>query len=91
MRIYCIYARMRVMSKVQIEVKKNGNENNTNLLRRFSRKVMDSGIVPTVKGKRYNERPMSKLSEKEMMLRKIDRRKEIEKLKKLGKLPDRRS
>lgn len=85
-RIGC--ARIHFMSKVQIEVKKNPNENNANLLRRFSRKVMDSGIVHVVKGKRYNERPKSKLSQKVATVKRIARRKETEKLKKLGKIQD---
>ncbi len=77
------------MSKTVIEVKKNTNENNANLLRRFSRKVIDSGIIPKVKGKRYNQRPMSKLSQKVTTVRRLVRRKETEKLKKLGKIKER--
>jgi ribosomal protein S21 len=77
------------MSKIVIEVKKNTNENNATLLRRFSRKVMDSGIIMSVKKKRYNERETSKLSLKEMKLRRLTRHKEVEKLKKLGKMKER--
>lgn len=77
------------MAKTVIEVKKNSNENNASLLRRFSRKVMDAGIIHTVKGKRYSERETSKLSLKVVALRRISRRKEVEKLKKLGKMKER--
>jgi ribosomal protein S21 len=76
------------MAKAVIEVKKNTNENNASLLRRFSRKVMDSGIVPRVKNNRYSERKTSKLSMKVIALRRMGRRKEVEKLKKLGKMKE---
>lgn len=77
------------MAKTVIEVKKNTNENNATLLRRFSRKVMDAGIIHAVKNNRYSERDTSKLSLKVVALRRIARRKEVEKLKKLGKMKER--
>lgn len=70
-----------------IEVKKNTNENNMNLIRRFSRKVLESGIIQKVKSKRYNERAPSKVKVKIATLKKINRRKALEKLQKLGKAP----
>lgn len=69
-----------------IEVKKNANESNMNLIRRFSRKVQETGIVQKVKGKRYNERPLSKLKVKQGTLKKLARRKTREKLIKMGKV-----
>ena len=77
------------MAKTVIEVKKTGTENNATLLRKFSRRVMDAGIIMTVKGRRYSDRGTSKLSQKAMALRKMARRKEVEKLKKLGKMKER--
>ncbi|MBP7831725.1 MAG: 30S ribosomal protein S21 [Candidatus Pacebacteria bacterium] len=74
------------MSAYQVEVKKNNNENNVSLLRRFSRKVMDTHIIQKVKGSRYNERPPSKLATKNSAIRRLKRRAEYEKLKKLGKV-----
>ncbi len=71
----------------QIEVRKNGTENNASLLRRFSRKVMDAGIVRNGKGNRYAERKTSKLTNKKQALRRLVRREDYEKLKKLGKVP----
>jgi ribosomal protein S21 len=68
-----------------IEVKKNTNENNMSLVRRFSRKVQESGIIQKVKGKRYSERPLSKLKVKQATLKRLARRKNNEKLAKLGK------
>ncbi|MEI6580609.1 MAG: hypothetical protein WCO07_00345 [bacterium] len=74
------------MAKTVIEVKKNPNENNASVLRRFSRRIQESGIIQKVKGSRYNERKESKLKVKKSALKRMNRRKEIEKLRKLGKV-----
>ena len=74
------------MANTVIEVKKNPNENNSSVLRRFSRRIQESGIIRRVKSSRYNERKESKLKVKKSALKRIERRKEIEKLKKLGKI-----
>jgi len=68
-----------------IEVKKNNNESNMSIIRRFSRKVRDSGIVQKVKSKRFNQRSLSKLKTKEETLKRISRKKANEILFKLGK------
>lgn len=69
-----------------IELKKNPNENAMSVIRRFTRKMQESGVIIKVKGQRYAERPMSKLAEKNMMLKRLIRRTEVERLKKLGKM-----
>ncbi|MBP7007118.1 MAG: hypothetical protein KBC44_03475 [Candidatus Pacebacteria bacterium] len=74
------------MAKTVVEVKKNPNENNASLLRRFSRKIQESGIIQKVKGERYNERKESKVKVKKSTLRRIEKRKVTEKLRKLGKI-----
>ena len=74
------------MAKTVIEVRKNNNENNASLLRRFSRRIQESSIIPKVKGSRYNKRKESKLKVKKSTLKHLERRKEIEKLRKLGKI-----
>lgn len=70
----------------QVEVTKAGTESGASLLRRFQRKVQDSAIVPKVRAKRYNERAKSKLATKVNTLKRLTKRVEIEKLKKLGKI-----
>jgi len=40
--------------------KKDGKESTENLLRRFNRKVQQSGVVAIVKGGQYFDKPMSK-------------------------------
>ena len=74
------------MAKTVIEVRKNANENNNSLLRRFSRRIQESGIVRKVKNARYHLRKESKLKVKKSALKRMGRRKEIEKLRKLGKM-----
>ncbi len=68
-----------------VEVKKNANENNVNLIRRFTRKVQETGIIQKVKDGRYNKRAESKVKIKLAALKKISKRKEQERLYKLGK------
>ena len=74
------------MAKTVIEVRKNPNENNSSVLRRFSRRIQESGIIRKVKSSRYNVRKESKLKIKNSALKRMERRKEIEKLRKLGKM-----
>ncbi|KKQ27766.1 MAG: hypothetical protein US45_C0002G0009 [Candidatus Nomurabacteria bacterium GW2011_GWA1_37_20] len=74
------------MARTVIEVRKNPNENNSSILRRFSRRIQESGIIRKVKSARYNIRKESKLKVKKSALKRMARRKEIEKLKKLGKM-----
>jgi len=74
------------MAKTVIEIKKNPKESNPSVLRRFSRKIQESGIIQKVKSGRYNERAESKLKVKKGTLKRLERRKEIEKLRKLGKI-----
>ncbi len=74
------------MANTIIEVRKNPNENNSSILRRFSRKIQESGIIRKVKGARYNLRKESKLKAKKSALKRMARRVEIELLKKLGKM-----
>lgn len=77
------------MAKTVIEVRKNPNENNSGILRRFSRRVQESGIIRKIKGSRYSERQESKLKAKKSALKRMARRKEIEHLRKLGKIATR--
>jgi len=71
-------------------VKKNSNENDANMIRRFTKKIRNSGILPRVRSIRYNNRKVSKLIKKKETLRGIAKKEEIRKLIKLGKLPENR-
>lgn len=74
---------------INVEVEKSGNETSASLLRRFSKRVQGAGIIQRVKGGRYKERSQSKYKTKIKTLSTIKRRKEVEKLIKLGKMSPR--
>ena len=70
-----------------VEVKKTGTENSLGLLRRFTKRVQESGVLPRVRSNRYADRPLSKFKRKKGALKVLAKRKIYERLKKLGKLP----
>ena len=74
------------MSTTNIEVKKNGNENGMSLVRRFSRRMQESGIIIKVKKNRYVVRKPSKLVKKTGALKRLKKRKEMDALRKMGKV-----
>src|ERR1700677_4776495 len=83
LKFFCVLSYSDMNSKSTIEVKKASNESNMTLIRRFSRRVQEAGIVRTVKGQRYNKRAPSKLDRKTSALNRLKRGKEVERLKKL--------
>lgn len=74
------------MAKTIIEVKKNGTESSASVMRRFSRRVRESGVIKTVKGGRYASRKPSEFVMKKNALKKLERREHYARLKKLGKI-----
>ena len=75
---------------VNIEVNKQGSENNLSLIRKFTRKVHASGILPRVRSTRYNSRKLSSYIKKKRALARIERLKKINELIKMGKISDTR-
>lgn len=71
-----------------VSVERSGNESTASLLRRFSRKVQGSGVLPRVRSLRAKKRNKSKLAVKKNTLNVLRRREEVAKLIKLGKMPD---
>ena len=76
---------------INIELTKNSNENNLSLLRRFSKKIKSSGVIPRVRSIRYNSRPVTKFLRKKKTLRSIERKAEIDEMIKMGKMPEKKS
>lgn len=74
------------MKSMSIEVKKQGRETSQSLLRRFSRRIRQSGILLRVRRTRYREKPQNSYSKKKAALRREELRKKYEELEKLGKL-----
>ena len=75
---------------INVEVTKNNNENDLNIMRRFTKKVRNSGILPRVRSVRYNNKVVSKYIKKKETLKKIKKREEIKKMIKMGKMPENR-
>lgn len=78
------------MSNVNVEVKKNANENALSLVRRFQKRVQESGVLPRVRGIRYNERPLSVLKTKRAKLKKLINLAKYEEDKRMGKVVERK-
>ena len=81
---------MSPMSTVNAEVKKNNNENAISLIRRFTKRVQGSGIIPRVRSIRYNQRKPNHARMKKDALVVLGMRKEYELLDKMGKLPEKK-
>jgi small subunit ribosomal protein S21 len=61
--------------------RKDGKESTENLIRRFSRKVQQSGVIAVAKQKQYFEKPISKRDRREKAI--IRRERKAIKVKKL--------
>ena len=67
-------------------VHKKQKESTGAFLRRFSRVVQQSGVLTRVRGSQYRTRPVTERIEKKNAIHKMARRKETDKLRKLGKI-----
>ncbi len=73
---------------INAEVVKTGNENNLNLIRRFTKRVQGSGILPRVRSIRYSSRKASEYVKKKKTLKVLKRRAEVNELLKMGKMTE---
>jgi ribosomal protein S21 len=71
-----------------IEVKKKDNESIGSLLRRFTKKVQQSGLLLQARNSRFKNKYLSRTERRKSALKRNEIRTEKEKLKKLGKLED---
>ena len=71
-----------------IEVKKKENESTGSLLRRFSKKVQQSGLLLQARSSRFMEKVKSREERKKSALRRNQIVAEKERLRKLGKLEE---
>lgn len=72
-----------------LEVQKQERESSQSLVRRFGRRMQQSGILLRARSTRFHKRQKSKQAKKRAALRKEELKKEYEKLRKLGKLEKR--
>jgi len=69
-----------------IQVKRGEGESVLSLIKRFAKKVKESGNLKLAKERMFKSRPKSDLKKKLEALKREEKRKEIERLKKLGKI-----
>ena len=74
---------------INIEIEKNSNESNASVLRRFTKKVQGSGVLPRIRSTRYSKRKLSPYKVKMQRLSSIALKKDIEELIRMGKMADR--
>ena len=82
---------VKVERMINVEVKKSQNENNISLIKRFTKRVQGAGILRKVRSSRYKDRNVSRYVKKKRMLKLIERKRELEWLSKLGKIPPRQA
>lgn len=70
-----------------VEVIKNNNENNLSILRRFTKRVQGSGVLPRLRSIRYSSRKLSEYVKKKKTLKRLVNQKQTQELIKLGKMP----
>lgn len=78
------------MSNVNVQVTKNATEAPANLIRRFQKRVQESGVLSRVRSIRYNERDLSALKTKRAKLRKLTNIAKYEEARRLGKIVERK-
>ncbi|MBP9763652.1 MAG: hypothetical protein KBD10_02815 [Candidatus Pacebacteria bacterium] len=69
-----------------VDVKKNKNENNLSVIKRFTRSVQESGVLQRVRSIRYLEREKSSNVRKAKKLVSLKKREVFDELVKLGKI-----
>lgn len=79
------YVNLAEHMAINVEVERNPNENNAHVLRKFTKRVQEAGILNRVRGIRYAARAESPYVQKKKALKSLARRTEMEKLVKLGK------
>lgn len=84
---YKDYSRER-RSVYMIQVRKKEKETAESLIRRFSRRVQQSGVLRQVRKLRFHSEEQSRVKRRDEALYKVKIRKEINRLKKLGKFDE---
>jgi ribosomal protein S21 len=73
-----------------VKVERNNTESSANVIRRFTKRVQNSGIIPRMRSERYHNREKSRNVQKAARLKKLDKKAQYEKLVKLGKIQEHR-
>jgi ribosomal protein S21 len=73
---------------INVEVEKNNQESTANLIRRFTKRVQGSGIIPRMRKGRYYKRSKSPTVTRLGKLKKLAGKEKYDKLIKLGKIQE---
>ena len=73
---------------INAEVQKSGSESALSTIRKFSRRVQGTGLVKTMRSRRYFSRGTSKIVKKKRALKLLKRRTEYKRLVKEGKIAE---
>ena len=68
-----------------LEIKKEGRETSQNLVRRFSKRMKQSGLLLRARKSRFRKKAKSPQMKKRSALRREELKKEYEKMEKMGK------
>ena len=68
------------------EILKHERETNQSLIRRFTKRLRDSGILVGVKKSTFHQREKSKQMQRGLTLRRLEKQKEFERAFKLGQV-----
>lgn len=74
---------------LNVQVEKNPNESSANVIRRFTKRMQGSGVIPRMRSERYHARDKSENVRKTARLKKLGKKVVYEKLLKLGKVQER--
>ena len=67
-----------------VEVRKKEGESMSGMMYRFTKKIQQSGVLREAKKRRFHQRGTSRLKRKLSALHKASKKKEMEKMRKLG-------
>ncbi len=73
---------------INVQVEKNNQESTANLIRRFTKRVQGSGVLPRLRKERYFERDKSPMVHRSRKLVKLQNKEKYEKMLKLGKIQE---
>ena len=74
------------MANTNVKIMKKEKDSAFSLLSKFQKKVVESGILPKVRSKRYNQREDSKAKSKKGKMKKLKSAIKFENLKRMGML-----
>lgn len=72
-----------------VQVEKNNTESSANVIRRFTKRMQGSGIIPRLRKNRYYARTKSENVRKTGRLKKLTKKANYERQLKLGKIQER--